>query len=333
MNLSRPSIFLAFLLWVLVAPRAWTADTLRHSVSPIEPVKPMEEIVRKFPSLRLVDVQYEYATPVGYRSHQNGQSIEEGRLQLSRVKVALNLPFYKKDDWWFGASARYRYGHHAFHTTKYTLSDLSALHYGHTLSSHFYSTGLNAVRVSTLFKKRIIYGAGASIEGSEKDIERVVGNVFGMMYLKKTENTQFTLGLFGRIHKGMDVPVVPFFGVEQKLSRSWVLSVVVPKHLYFRALLSRYSRLSLGAEADADAYYQYPEASEAVYLFRKIDLKSGFLYEYLLPKKFVLSLRGGMVSTLKACVTRKNSSFSNAIVKHSQDPAFFLNAGISYCLF
>ncbi len=67
-------------------------------------------ITSRFPTTRLVDVQYNYLIPADYRWKLYKQPYEKGKLDTqNRVMVALNIPFYWKHNWVLSSSLRYNY--------------------------------------------------------------------------------------------------------------------------------------------------------------------------------------------------------------------------------
>lgn len=187
--------------------------------------------------------------------------------------------------------------------------------------------------MSRLFNKPVIYNFAISGEGSEEGYERITGMAIGMMVLKRNQTTLITAGLVAIVDRMSVVPVVPIFTIDHKFNNTWSLTAAVPKHIYFRRPLFTDGRLSLGVNMDSERFYVYPENSSKTYLYSKLEIKTGFIYEHSLHDHFILTIKGGAVNTVNGKLVQKNKSSNKEILKSTQDMSAHFSVGISYNLF
>jgi len=292
------------------------------------------EITDKFPATRFLDVEYEYVTPSDHKMKLYDKNFNKASLQhQNRVKVALNVPVYKIGGWTFTGSVRYKYSHFELNDMENTCVDFPNVYPDRSNSTHFYTTTLNTTYMSRLFGKPVIYNLGITGEGSEEGYERLTGMAIGMMILKRTQTTTITAGLVLIADKMSVVPVVPIFTIDYKFDNTWSLTAAIPKHIYFRRPLFTNGRLSLGAAMDGEKFYVYPKESSKTFLYNKLEIKSGFIYEHSIRNRFILTVKGGMVNAVNGKLVQKNKSTNKEILKSTQNMGAYFNIGFSYNLF
>src|SRR5688572_9048873 len=83
--------------------------------------QPMQTVVKvitdKFPTTRILDVQYEQLGPTNYDSELFGNRFERGRIEShNRLKAAFNMPFYVSESkrLILTGSLRYKYETYGF---------------------------------------------------------------------------------------------------------------------------------------------------------------------------------------------------------------------------
>lgn len=293
-----------------------------------------KEITDKFPTTRFLDVEYEYVTPSDYKLKLHEKGFNKGSLQhQNRIKIALNVPIYKIKGWTFTGSVRYKYSHFELNDMRNISADFPDIYPDRSSSTHFYNTTLNTTYMSRLFNKPIIYNFGISGEGSGEGYERITGMAIAMMVLKKNQNTTITAGLILIADKMSIIPVIPTFTVDHKLSNTWSLSMALPRYIYFRRPLFTNGRLSLGTNMDSENFYVYPKESSKTFLYRKLEIKSGFVYEHSFRNRFILTVKGGALNAVNGKLMQKNKSSNKEILKSTQNMNAYFNIGFSYNLF
>ncbi|MBF4472119.1 DUF6268 family outer membrane beta-barrel protein [Flavobacterium sp. HJJ] len=294
--------------------------------------KAVKAVTTRFPSTRFLDFQYEQFSPGDYDADLYGKLFEKGTLKSQkRFKAALNAPIIRKQKWTFSGSLRYKSESLEFENYENFSTIGTPIIHTDNENFHFYSTGLNFTYYSKLFGKTFVYNASVIAEGSNGGFERINGVLIGSFVLKKTEQTTLTLGMLLQTNNTSIFPVLPTFTFEHRFSNSkWSLDIVLPKYVYMRRPLLDKGRISLGVAFDNESFFVYPHQSglKEVYQFNRNEIKSGFIYEYMLSKNFITTLKGGLNSTLQGNLRERGATNEIMIVK--QDMNGYFNIGISF---
>lgn len=139
---------------------------------------PMKAVVKavtdKFPTTRILDVQYEQLGPTNFDSKLFGNRFERGRIDThNRLKVAINVPFYATESKRFilTGSLRYKYETYGFGDI-YNVNS-SVPYTRENKEIHFFAAAMSATYVSKLFNKPVLYNATATVDGNEDNVQRV----------------------------------------------------------------------------------------------------------------------------------------------------------------
>lgn len=294
--------------------------------------KTVKAVTTRFPSTRFLDFQYEQFSPGDYDADLYEKLFEKGTLKSQkRFKAALNAPIIRKEKWTLSGSLRYKFESLEFENYENLSTSGTPIYHTDNENFHYYSTGLNFTYYSNLFGKTFVYNASVIAEGSNGGFERINGVLIGSFLLKKTEQTTLTLGMLLQTNNTAIFPVLPTFTFEHKFSNSqWSLDVVLPKYVYMRRPLLEKGRISLGAAFDNESFFVYPHQSglKEVYQFNRNEIKSGFMYEYMLSKNFITTLKAGVNNTLQGNLRERGAT--NEIMTVKQDMNGYFNIGISY---
>lgn len=291
-------------------------------------------ITDRFPSTRFLNVEYEYLTPVDYKTKLYGQPWENGKLEgQNRIKVNMNIPLYKTKKWVFTGSLRYKYSYSEFNDQVNVSTQYPDLYSSKSNDSHTFNVALNSTYIARIFNKPLVYNFAIVGDASQEGFERMSASAIATMVFKRTQNLAITGGLIVIVDKMARYPVLPVFGLEYKFSDNWMISVAMPQYVYIRKSFSNNARLSFGTNLDSDRYYVYPKEYNKSFIYNKAEARTGFVYEQYLQKHFILNVRAGMLNTFKGTLNRKNESYNKHIISSTQDAGAYFNIGISYNLF
>lgn len=291
-------------------------------------------ITNRFPATRFLNVEYEYLTPVDYKTKLYDQPWTKGKLEnQNRVRVNLNVPLYKRQKWVFTGSVRYRYSYSELNDQENESAKYPTLYNDKPNGNHTFNIGLNSTYIARVFDKPLIYNLGIIGDVSQDGFERIYASAIVSMLLKKTDRFSLTVGGLVMIDRMARYPVLPVLGLEYKITDSWLVSVGAPQYAYIRKQFSNNRRLSFGTSLDSQRFYLYPKQFDKSFLYTKTEIKTGLVYENYLEKHFILSVRAGMINALKGRLTPKNRSSNMEIMTSTQDAGAYFNIGISYNLF
>lgn len=294
-----------------------------------------QAIVERFPYTRTINLEYEYLTPIDYRTKTHDkQLIEKGSLKnQNRIKLNLNIPFYKIKKWTFTASLRYRYNYFDMRDVKDAQPQYNSFTYDHTQEANTYNVGINSTYISRILGRPLIYNMSVIADMSQNGFERFTGMGIASVLLKKDKKVAFTAGLIVLIDPMIHYPVLPIIGLEYKLTNTWLLSLAMPQYAYLRKTFSKNSRLSFGTNITSDTYYLKYGDSRYSYRYNKAEIRTGFVYEHYIYDKLILTGRAGMLNALKGTLNRRSDSYNKYIMESHQNAGFYFNIGLSYNIF
>lgn len=290
-----------------------------------------DEIRDKFPSSRFFDLQYERVLPTDYEKKANSEVFEKGTLQnQQRLRVAMNIPVYKKGGLTITGSGRYNMEKFDFRDVSEASSDFFPSASNRTAYSHFFLGALSSTYFSKLFGKIAIYNISVSADASEKVFGRIAANAMATLVLKSDQNTTITTGVVGILDNRSPIPVLPIFTLDHKLPNSWTLSIAIPKYFYLRKPLFVNGRLTLGMSFDAGQYYINSNEYANTFFYSRSEIKTGFMYEHSMSKKLIITLKGGALNTFGGRMSQKGKSYGNDIQRGRQDMTGYFGVGFSY---
>jgi len=300
--------------------------------------QPMQTVVKvitdKFPTTRILDVQYEQLGPTNYDSELFGNRFERGRIENhNRLKVAFNMPFYVSESkrLILTGSLRYKYETYGFGDIYNYTSNTNYTREKEDF--HFMAAAMSATYMSTLFKKPIIYNGTATVDGNEDGVQRVKGFVTASLVLKRTANTTITAGVLAMIDPSAIIPITPLLTYNHKFTDSkWDIDFILPQRLLFRRELLENGRISLGTELNSESFYLNLNTSnlKGIYELNQLELKSGITYEYCITPKVITFVKAGVNNVLSTRITEKGERTNKYVYDHSEDTQGYFRFGISY---
>ncbi|MFD2939145.1 DUF6268 family outer membrane beta-barrel protein [Flavobacterium notoginsengisoli] len=294
-------------------------------------------ITDKFPVTRTFDVQYETMGRTNYDTKFLDQDFEKAEVSNhSRVKIAANIPLYKSESQRFFITNTMRYKYETYHygDVYNYISNTSASRADQNF--HYLSESVSATYFSSLFRKPVFFNASVTVDGNDKDVQRVKGLITAAMVLKRTQNTTITIGAAALLDPSSIIPFSPVFTYEHKFDRSeWKIDIILPQRIKFQRQLLENGRFSFGTELDSENFYINfdNESLKGTYELNQLELKTGIMYEYNFAKNFIVTLKGGLNSVVTSRITEKGEKTSMYIIENKQDGQLYVNAGLSYNLF
>lgn len=293
-------------------------------------------IVRNFPAIRTLDVQYEQNMPAAYKLKEKGNCFEKGELRHgSKVKISATYPLYKAKQWAVYGNFRYNYYYFSTDRPGYPQTRVSPLFPKPDSDYHYWEISSNITYRSQLFRKPLFCTLNVAGSGSEYGFEKMRGIGIATVILKRTPSTVWSVGLIVLVNTGAVFPVFPVFSYWHKFASSvWTLDIGGPGYVYFRRPLMKNDRLSLGFSVNNEHFYlhtTFPSLPRHCY-FNKKELRTEVLYEYLWDKHFCLTFRTGMLTFFRNRLSGRNRLNRTPYLSYTQHPTVFFNLGISYVL-
>ena len=299
------------------------------------PAKTVVKVVTdKFPTTRILDVQYEQLGPTNFDSKLFGNRFEKGRIEShDRLKVAINVPFFssKSKRFVLTSSLRYKYETYEFGDIYKVNSTIPFTREKEEI--HFFAAALSATYIATLFNKPIIYNATATVDGNQDNVQRVKGFVTANVVLKRTANTTITVGALVMLDPSSIIPLTPLFTYNHKFENSkWDVDFILPQRILFRRGLLENGRISLGTELNSESFYLNlnTESLKGVYELNQLELKSGITYEYRFSSKIIGMVKAGVNNVISTRITEKGERTNRYVYDQKEDPQGYFRFGISY---
>lgn len=320
---------LLFLLLFSYAEAQGQTDSLGHLAK--------KYVIRNFPAIRTLDIQYEQNTSSDYTLKWKGKSFEKGTVgHLSKLKLSSTLPVYKTKRLAIYGNLRYNY--YTFDADHPGISSPngSPLFPDRENDFHYWEISANATYRARLFKKPVVYTVNVAGDGSEKGFEKVRGLMVATMVVKRTPSTVISVGLIAMLNTGSIYPVLPVFTYWHKFGDSpWVLDIGGPGYAYFRRSFTKNDRFSVGVSMNNEHFYIRTKSDllPKTCYFSKNELKTGIMYEYQWGKHLCLTARAGGITSFRSRLFDKKRINRKPYVAYTQHINAFFNLGLSCNLF
>lgn len=291
------------------------------------PKKAMAQITDRFPSTRMVHLEYGQLAPYRYSSDPSNPVSPKNKVtNQSFVKANVNFSFVRKQKFMLGATLSYRYIG--------ATAESSGVLFGSPGNTkedfHYHSTSLNALYFSKLFHKTVIYSGNLIVDGSEQHFERLRGRLSATMLLKANAQTKIMVGLTAIIDPSSQIPALPIFSYEHRFANGLMADILLPQRIQFKKDVFRNGRLSLGTEMGQNSFYLYNQDSTGrKYEFRQTELNTGFTYEQLIGGAMSTFIKTGMKSSLNARIFKKSASVNDYVFEAKPNAAFYVSVGLS----
>ena len=314
---------LLFIVAVLILSKPAFSQT-QDSVSK----KVVAYVADKFPVARTFNVEFAQSVPYNFSSALRGTTLPDSRFSnWTQVKASANINFIQTRNWILGTTFMYRY-------TSLTAAldePVSGLPSTAKENFQYHNTALSLTRISKLFNKTTFYTGSVSIDGSEKQFERVRGLFAATMLLKATAQTKMSVGFFLSIDPSSQIPILPTFSYEHHFNNGMFVDITLPRNIMLRKEVFGNGRISFGTEMDRTGFYLYNlDNTGKTYEFQQLDINNGLTYEHRLWNYFILTAKSGVRISPNARIFDRNKTVSDYIYQAKPDPSFYFNIGLSF---
>jgi hypothetical protein len=314
---------LLLIVGILILSKATYAQT-QDSVSK----KVVAYVADKFPSKRTFNAEFTQLGSYNFSSTLRGTALPDGKVSnMTQAAASANINFIQTRSWILGASFNYR-----FTSLTAALNEpVSGLKSSINQDFQYHASSLNLTHISKLFNKTAIYSGSITIDGSEKQFERVKGLLTTSIVLKATAKTKMTVGFLLNLDPSAQIPVFPIFTYEHHFDNGVFTDINLPRNILIRKNVFGNGRISLGTELGRTNFYLYGlDNTGKTYEFNQTDLNNGLIYEHLLWNKFILTVKGGVRISPNSRIFDRNQGFGDYIFQAKPGPAPYFNVGFSF---
>ncbi|WP_342333226.1 hypothetical protein [Pedobacter sp. FW305-3-2-15-E-R2A2] len=304
-----------------------TADSLKMTY--------LSNAAMRYPLLRQGFVSAEVLGRGNIDAELNGNNLYKGKSQISRIRSVFNIPVV-------------RFGKNTISSTlsylqqSVNVTDVKSYNPYVTSTDFNYrksTIGLTAVftRVDSLFNRPVAYSA--SVSGLTDDLSRIRRfNYLGLVSvnLKRTPTTSYSVGGVVIIDPSSPSPFLPIFSYWHKFKSSDLeLFVDIPSRIMLRKQFSERAWASFGTELSGNlAFFDFDKAIlPRDFSHSSIELKTGPTVEYLIYKKIILGINGGLMTTNSSRFFRKEDRPDDYFMKNKNDAVPYINFSISFLPF
>jgi len=280
-------------------------------------------IADKFPSTRVLNVEYTGLTPYNFsqKLENSDYNLPEGKVKdFQQIKANANLYFFKKDKWTISTALNYKFTTANIETVNSSYQDTKQ-------NFHYHSEAITASHISKLWNKMAIYTATVSVDGNENSFERFRSLLTGSIMLKANERTKLLVGLAVIVDPSAQIPAVPLISYEHKFRNGWIADIILPKTVMMKRDIFNNGRISLGSEMDVTSFYF--DRSNKTFEYRQTEINTGAIYEHRIGA-FIGSVKTGLRSIPTARIFEKGESFNDYLYEAKPKSSFYFNFGISY---
>jgi len=307
------------------------------SVHPIADtaVTSKEELAIRYPALRQFNVvtsAYDYGD---FNAKINDRQFASGKIRTLRTSSFFNTPALK----WAGNSLSAT----IFYTftslrLKDNINDPAGPKVGPlTSDKNTFDLALNYSRSDSIFHHPIIYSAIVNfISNNPGSVRRVNFNGSFSLPLIRKRTTSLSIGALLLIDPSSPLPVLPIINYYHKFASSGVeLIVDIPTGINLKKQVVKNAWVSVGS--NQNSYSTFYNSHEGLLngkaSFNTIEIRNGLSFEYLLAKKLMLSLGGGINNTASSRLFRDGENYSSASVISKNGSVPYVNLSLSLLSF
>lgn len=326
------SLILSIIVCNVFAQTAKEA-AMKHMVDSMR-LAALSDYATRYPLLR----QGALSTDVIGQSHiiaeLNGKPFYEGNMNVTRVRSNFNIPLVQWGKNLIAGTISYQRSDFETHNIQ-SYSPLFTAADQHITKT---AVGFTAIysRSDSLFNLPITYSAGISgLTDEFSSVKRV--NYLGTFTIpvSRTKSSSLTLGLVVIIDPSAVAPVIPIISYWRKLNTDMDLYVDLPSRVALRKQISKRSWAFIGSELGGNLFFfdvNQPGLPQSA-IFSSVDVRSGATFEYLLTKKLVLGVNGGIYSTASPRVFDHDDKPTAYFAKTNGTSAPYISFSMSFLPF
>jgi len=285
----------------------------------------------RYPMLRQGFIATDLISGGNTDAELNGNDLYKGKMNITRIRSNFKLPLAQ---WGKNAlTGTVGYMQQRFQTKEITSFSPQLSNENRSVTKSTASFTVSFSRSDSLFNKQIFWSGGLSgITDEFSSIKRV--NYIGTfsMPLKRTQTSSLTVGFVVILDPSSVSPFVPIISYWHKYTKPDLeLFVDIPSRVAVRKQLTKKSWATLGSELggtlsffDAD---QAPVPRNSIYT--NVEIRSGATFEYMLTKKVILGVNGGLFTTTSGRMFDRNDQPNDYFFKTTTGTVPYISFSVS----
>ncbi|WP_316819271.1 hypothetical protein [Pedobacter nyackensis] len=295
----------------------------------------LSEYAIRYPQLRQGFITTDVIGNSTVKGELNGNGLYQGKTSITRVRSNFSIPI---SHWGKNLiTGTISYQQERFRTNEIRSFDPQFPSIDQKLTKTTVGFTATYSRSDSIFNKVIIYSGGISgVTDEFSSIKRV--NYLGTVSvpLSRTQYSSLTVGLVVIIDPSAVAPVVPIISYWRKYKESELeLFLDLPSRIVLRKQLSKRSWTSFGSELGNSLLFfkfdqpQIPQNS----IYTSIEVRTGATFEYLLTRKLIFGVNGGVLTTASPKMFDQNDKPADYFYKSKNSTAPFMSFSLSFLPF
>ena len=290
---------------------------------------------QRYPLLRQGFLAFDVAGNRNMKGELNGKDLYEGKMNMTRIRSNFNVPIAH----WGKSliSGTIGYQQQRFETTEvksldpgFSSADISVTKSTVRLSANF-------SRSDSVFNIPVAYSFGISgITDELSSIKRINYLATVTVPVSRSKYSSWTVGAVVILDPSAVAPFIPIVSYWHKYKASELeLFLDLPARIALRKQLSKRSWTSIGSELGGNLMFfdikNPPLPQNNIY--SNVEIRSGATFEYLVTKKLILGVNGGLFTTTSNRLFDRNDKPDDYFYKSSSGSSPYISFSISFLPF
>jgi len=295
----------------------------------------LSDYATRYPTLR----QGAFATDIisgrTVTGELNGKDLYEGKMNVTRIRSNFNIPVAQ----WGKNTISGTLSYQQIHLETKEITSFNPAFSTADRSANKSAVGLTATfsRTDPIFNIPVSYsGSLSGLTDEFSSIKRI--NYLGTVSIpvSRSKYSSLTLGAVLILDPSAVAPFIPIISYWHKFQASDLdLYVDLPQRIVLRKQLSKRSWATVGSELGGNIYFfdlnqpAFPQNN----IFSTIDVRTGATFEYLVTKKLVLGVSGGLYTAASSRMFDHNDKPDDYFFRTSNGSAPYISFSVSFLPF
>ena len=285
----------------------------------------------RYPQLRQGSFATDFIGSSNVKAELNGKELFEGKTTVTRIRSVFSVPIAQWGKNAITGTVSYQQQH--FETTNIKSFDPQFSSNDRSLTKSTVGFTASFSRADSIFGKQVIYsGSISGITDEASSIKRVNYLGTASVPLKRTPYSSLTVGLVVILDPSAVAPFIPIVSYWRKYKKSDLeLFVDIPSRIALRKQLSKRSWTSIGSELGGSLSFfelnqpSFPQNN----IYSNIEIRTGATFEYLLTKKIIFGINGGLFTTASNRMFDRNNKPTDYFYKSTNGSSPYISFSIS----
>jgi hypothetical protein len=293
-----------------------------------------DDVALKYPIFRQGFLSTDIIGSGNTEAYLHGNPLFKGKINIVREQGNFNIPltYWGKNS--LVASVNFQNQHFDVNPTQvynpqFPFKDMS-------IDKGIVGFALTYTRRDSLFNLPVVYnGTVAGFTDDYSSVKKINYQGTITFPFRHTANSSMSLGLAVIIDPSTPSPVLPVFYYWHKYDNNLELFIDIPTRISLRKQLSSNTWASFGTQMSGSfVFFNIDEpALPQNDTYSTFELKTGPTFEYLVSKKIVLGVSGGLFSTLTSKEFKQNTNPNDYFGKNNNSSVPYVNFTVSFLPF